>query len=51
MDLSWEILSALLKSSDDTRERNNNKKNQRYYSDVTENSRQDIFGRESWRRS
>ena len=46
MDLSCEILSALPKSSDDTRENNNNKKNQRYYSDVTENNRQDISGRD-----
>ena len=51
MDLSCEILSTLLKSSDDTRENNNNNKNQRYYSDVTENSRQYIFCRDKVRES
>ena len=44
MDLSCEVLSALLKSSDDTREDNN--KNQCYYNNVTGNSRQNTFIRD-----
>ncbi|CAI9158208.1 unnamed protein product [Rangifer tarandus platyrhynchus] len=44
MNFSCKLLSALPKSSDDTREDDNNKKNQRYYSDVTENSGQNTFG-------
>ena len=45
MSFSCKLLSALPKSSDDTREDNNNNKNQCYYSNVTENSRQNVIGR------
>ena len=39
------------KEFDYIRENNNNNKNQRYYSGVTENSRQDTFGRDRVRES
>ena len=44
--ISCKFLSALPKSSDDTREDNSNNNHQCCYRDVTENSRQNAFGRD-----